>query len=302
MSISRSGSRRDFLRVTGAALMACGSLVREAEAASKIEIIGFIKPIQDLPFPDISRVAREIGWSGIECPVRRGGTINPEKAEEKLPLLLQELKRQKLGLPIIATDVEDANDPLTRKVLKTASALGIRKYRIKHLTYDLNKSIPQQIKTFKAKLVDLVELNKELNIQATIQNHSGQNYLGAPVWDLWELIHDLDPKFIAAYFDIGHATVEGGLSWPLETKLMEPLLSVISVKDFTWKKSAKGDEGYTPEWCPLGQGMISPGFFRTIKDKFNGLIVQHFEYEPRKAEQWPEAMKKDREVLEQWLS
>ena len=45
--------------------------------------------------------------------------------------------------------------------------------------------------------------------------------------------------------------------------------------------------------------MISPGFFRTIKEKFNGLIVQHFEYEPRKAEQWPEAMKK---IVRFWSS
>src|SRR5438067_7531604 len=47
-----------------------------------------------------------------------------------------------------------------------------------------------------------------------IQNHSGNGYVGAAMWDIHEMIRDLDPRHMGVHFDIGHATVESGLSWP----------------------------------------------------------------------------------------
>jgi sugar phosphate isomerase/epimerase len=272
----------------------------------RFTIIGFIKPFQKLGYTEIADIAAEIGWHGIECPVRKGGTIEPPAVEDELPKLIEALRKNRLELPVIATDVEDASDPLTQRVLRAAARLRIRQYRMKHLYYDLNKPIAPQLENFRARLRDVAQFNGELNLQGTIQNHSGKNYVGAPVWDMWELIRHLDPKHLAAYFDIGHATLEGGLSWPLHAKLIEPLLAVVSVKDFKWTTvplTDKKKSTWKDEWCSLGEGMVQPAFFNFLKKtSFQGPISQHFEYPLGTGKEMIAAMKKDLAVLKEWLA
>src|SRR5687768_11929084 len=201
-------TRREMLGVL--ALAAAGA--RAAERAFKI--IGFIKPFQRLPYDEVAEVAHAVGWSGIECPVRKGGAIEPERVEDELPKLAAALRARDLEVSVISTDVEDATNPLGMRVLKTASKLGISRYRLKHYYYDLEKAIPPQLENFRAKLRDLAQLNRELKLQGAMQNHSGRNYVGAAGWDLWEMMRELDPKWMGVFFDIGHAALEGGYSWP----------------------------------------------------------------------------------------
>ena len=49
-----------------------------------------------------------------------------------------------------------------------------------------DKSIPDQLAEIKPRLRDLAQLNKTVGIQGGIQNHSGQDYFAAPVWDAYE--------------------------------------------------------------------------------------------------------------------
>src|SRR5688500_4314374 len=256
-SDAKSVSRRGFLGVTAlgiGAVAAFGAEPAAGPAKSRFKVVGFIKPFQKLPFDEIADLAKEAGWDGVECPLRKGGSIEPAAVEDKLPGFVEAIRKRGLDVPVIATDVEDASDRVAQRVLKTASKLGIKRYRMKHYYYDLRQAVAPQLRRFAAKLRDLAQLNGELGVQGAMQNHSGQNYVGAPVWDLWEIMRDLDPKRMGIFFDIGHATVEGGYAWPIHAKLAEPLLSVVSVKDFVWTKNQKGD--WRAEWCPVGEGMV----------------------------------------------
>lgn len=295
-------SRRTFIGASAAALATTALAAEGLSGAgkSRYQIVGFIKPFQKLPFDQIADIAREAGWDGIECPVRRNGAIEPGDVEEKLPALAEALRKRELTMPVLATDVEEADDRLAQKVLKTASKLGIKRYRLKHYYYDLQKPIPPQLKEFGAKLRDLARLNAELGLQGAVQNHSGSRYVGAPIWDLWEMMREFDPKAMGIFFDIGHATVEGGYAWPIHAKLAEPLLSVVSVKDFVWAKNQKGD--WRADWCPLGDGMVRPQFFETLKkSEFNGPLSIHFEYQMGEGKEMIAAMKKDAAVLRRWI-
>ena len=293
-------SRRAFLGTTMLGIGAFAALGAEpAPAKGRLKVVGFVKPFQKLSFDEMADFAKEAGWDGVECPLRKGGSIEPEAVEEKLPGFVEAMRKRQLGVPVIATDVEDASDPVSRRVLKTASKLGITRYRLKHYYYDLKQPIAPQLKNFTAKLRDLAQLNGELGVQGAVQNHSGDKYVGAPVWDLWELMRDLDPKRMGIFFDIGHATVEGGYAWPIHAKLAEPLLSVVSVKDFVW---AKNGGNWRAEWCPLGEGMVRPQFFETLRNsKFDGPVSMHFEYRMGEGKEMLSAMKKDTLVLRKWL-
>ena len=116
------------------------------------------------------------------------------------------------------------------------------------------------------------------------------------------MLREVDRKYLGIYFDIAHATIEGGLSWPLEAKLVEPHLMTVSVKDFFWVRPENGKKG-RPEWCPLGDGMVDRSFFRTLqKTGFSGPVSMHFEYELGSGDAAVAAVAKDTRTLRRWLS
>jgi sugar phosphate isomerase/epimerase len=296
-------SRRQFLTTAAAAATLCASResANSAEPArARFKIIAFSKPFQNLNFEETADVVAEVGWDGIECPVRARGHILPERVEDDLPKMVEALKKRNREVSMITTDIRNPSSPFAEKVLRTASKLGIKRYRLSYWKYSNAQPIAAQLETFRSELRDLAALNRDVGICGGYQNHSGTDYVGAPIWDIYGLIKDLDPKFLGVCFDIGHATLEGGLSWPIEARLMEPHFTAVYVKDFFWKK---GPKGWMPEWCPLAEGMVSKTFFQKLKQSaFQGPISQHHEYETGTGSQMIRAMQRDLQVFKDWLT
>jgi len=304
MTTDTHSSRRSFLRqmalaTSGLAILNGESLPAQEFRDKRFKIAGFTKPFQDLDFEQTAGVVARIGWDGIECPVRRGGQIMPERVEEDLPKLVEALKNRNLKIFSIATDIQDASDPLTERVLRTAAHLGIRLYRLGFLHYDLARPIPAQLESMRPVLQGLFALNRRLGMCGAIENHSGRNAVGAPVWDVYELIKEFDPKYFGICFDIGHATIEGGLDWEIKSRLIEPFLSAVYVKDFVWKKEGRR---WREDWCPLGEGMVDPRFFAALsKTRFAGPFVQHHEYPVGRGDEMIALLSRDRQQLQKWL-
>jgi len=308
-------SRRKFLQTTslaagvGAALpwafemeaAAAQTLPAARPPAAPWKVIGFSKPFTNLSPDDTADLVADVGWDGIECPVRKSAThIAPDRVEEQLPKMVEALKKRGREVSMITTDITGVSAQ-AEQILRTAARLGIRKYRLGSLHYAAGRSIPEQLGEFKARIKDLAQLNQSIGIQGGIQNHSGRDYFGAPVWDAFEVIRDLPAASMGIAFDIGHATLEGGLSWPIQAQLAEPRYSVVYVKDFRWEKQAAG---WKPVWCALGDGMVNRKFFDTLrKARFDGPVCQHHEYEMGKTpSENIRHFKADLKILRGWLS
>jgi len=280
MSSIQSMNRRQFLRhislTTAATAFAAPRTTLAQSPNPRFKIIGFTKPFASLSADETAELVTKVGWDGIDCPVRgKAGQIAPERVEEELPKLLEALKKHGKELPIITTEITKV-DPLAEKVLRTAARLGIKKYRLGFVNYARNRPIPETLREFGAALKDLAGLNRDLGLQGGYQNHSGANYIGAPIWDVWTVIKDLPPEQIGICFDIAHATIEGGLSWPIEARLMEPYFVAVFLKDFRWAQTAKG---WQPEWCNFGEGAVDKTFLTNLKkSSFAGPLCQHHEY------------------------
>lgn len=293
-------SRRTFLEGVSA-FAAAPFLPQEANTAWKIG--GFTKVLQDLSFEKTAEAAVEIGWDGIECPVRAKGHVLPERVEEDLPKFAAALEAKKLEILVLATDIRGADEPMTAKVLKTAAKLGIRLYRLGPYRYKDGISVAKQIEEFRARLKDLAALNREIGVTGLIQNHSGNGYVGSTGWDIHEMIRDADPKDLGVHFDIGHATVEAGLSWPTTFALLKDRIGAVIVKDFYWKLTP--GEGSKTVWVPLGQGTVHPRFFGLLRGSgFRGPITMQFEY-PFEGGDGLEArlraLKQDNQKLRDWV-
>jgi len=301
-------TRRDFIKqsaLAGAVLTAGGASFVKADT-TKIKCGVFSKHLQWLNYADTSDAVAEIGWDGIECPVRPGGHVLPERVEEDLPKMVDALRKNNLQILMTTTRFLDVDEPHVKTILQTLAKLNIKIYRISGWKYKDDMSVPDRLKEVQDQLKKIVDLNRELGLFAAFQNHSGTG-IGAPVWDIYEMIKDLDTNYIGSAFDIGHATVEGGYAWPIHAKLMRPYTKIVIVKDFKWGKDAQGK--WRALWCPLGQGMVNTDFFKMLKKTgYNGSIIQHFEYEVEgktekdKQKNLISAMKKDCQTLKTMLS
>lgn len=301
-----SFTRRQFIKTNAfaaatAATLASTSHGAPAGAGAPWKIITFSKPFAQLSPDDTADLVADIGWDGIECPVRsKAGQIAPERVEEDLPKMVEALKKRGKEVAIVTTEITQL-DPLAEKVLRTTAKLGIKKYRFGFTKYTPDKPVPETVREVGAALKDLAALNRELGLQGGWQNHSGANYVGAPVWDSWTMMRDLDPAQIGICFDIGHATLEGGLSWPIQARLMEPHFVAVFLKDFYWEKGAKG---WQPRWCKFGEGMVQKEFLTKLKtSSFAGPLCQHHEYKDLGTGPAMIAnMKMDLATLRSWLA
>jgi sugar phosphate isomerase/epimerase len=291
-------NRREFL-IAASSLVAAPVLAEtESKTKPKQTFCVFTKPFNSLSYDELADRIAELGFDGLEAPIRAGGHVEPVNVEVELPELVEALRKRNLEITVLTSDINDPNDPLTKRVIRTAATLGIKRYRMKYFKYDLGRSVVDQIGQWQPQLRDLAALNHDFGIRGLYQNHSGTNYLGAALWDVKLALEGISPEDIGVAYDIRHATAEAGMSWPVTFNMIRPLVDTVYVKDFLWGEKK-------PTNVPLGEGRVDPAFFKMLRDSgFSGPISLHEEYlDHRKPELVPEhlaAIKKDFETLKKW--
>ncbi len=266
-------SRRECL-----AAMA-GAAVATASPRERPTICMFSKFFQWTNVKEMSGLCAAMGYEGIDLTVRPGGHVLPERVEDDLPKAVETIRQAGLRVPMVTAGIVDASSPHAERVLKTLSALGIRRYRWGGFQYTDKASIPDQLAEFRIRVKDLAAMNKHYGECAMYHTHSGVNLVGASMWDLYLLLKDCDADAVSVNFDIGHATVEGGYGgWIHSSRLLMPYVRGVAVKDFKWVRNESG--AWEPGWCALGQGMVNlKQFLPMLKAAgFSGPLQLHFEY------------------------
>ncbi len=265
-------SRRGFV---GA--LAAGAAAAETKQGG-LKLAVFSKHLQWAKWDEMAAVAAECGFDGVDLSVRKAGHVEPERVAEDLPRALEAVRKAGLEMPMITAGIVDTTSPHAESILKTASALGIRNYRWGGFKYDDSKPIPDQLAELRPRVQALADMNRHFNITAMYHTHSGME-VGAPIWDLWVILRDIDPKYAGINYDIGHATVEGGFGgWIRSAQLAAPYMRGVALKDYRWARNARG--GWTVQWCPPGEGMVQFSRFLPMlkKAQFSGPVQVHYEY------------------------
>jgi sugar phosphate isomerase/epimerase len=296
--------RRDFIK--SSVISTAGIIVQNGFTASilsenkKRPIHAFTKCLQFLSYGEMANVLAEQGFDGADLTVRKGGQVLPENVETDLPQAVYALRKAGINSNMIATDINNADDPLTKRVLKTMADLGIQYYRMGYIDFDDKKSIPQNLDNIKLTFEKLEKLNREFGVTGNYQNHSGTR-VGGPVWDLYHLLKDRNPDFIGVQYDIRHATVEGGVSWPVGMKLLAPWIRTTDIKDFIWEKNEK--DAWIVKNVPLGEGMVNfSKYFELYKSlNISAPVSIHYEYDLGGAEHGNKNPTMSHEEIYSWL-
>jgi len=255
----------------------------------------FSKQLHWLGYEEMAATAARLGFDGVDLTVRPGGHVEPERVATDLPKAIAAIREAGLDVPMITTSITDAQHPHTVPILKTASQLGVKYYRLGWLDYPDGKPIPETLEKYRQQMKELAALNQQYNLHGGYQNHAG-THVGAAVWDLWYIIKDLDPRWIGIQYDIKHATQEGAESWLLDMKLMHPYIKTIDVKDFIWvKKEGK----WQIENVPLGEGMVDfQKFFALVKQyNITAPISIHLEFPLGGADQGAKKLSIDKSIV-----
>lgn len=274
--------RRDFLHrasIAGLAMpfLSLENLTPAPTKTDRLEVHLFSKHLQFLDYEDMAAAAKEMGFDGLDLTVRPGGHVEPEQVSTDLPKAVQAMEKYGLPAKLMTTAIDNAEDPVNRKVLETAAGLGFQLYRTNWLRYDDKILLPEQLQTFQQQMNTLAEFNQQLGLEGAYQNHSGL-LVGASLWEVWKLIEKADPAGLGSQYDIRHATVKGGNSWENGLRLIHPRIKTIVLKDFIWEK---GKEGWNIRNVPLGEGMVDfTKFFQLLREyKIKVPVSLHLEYE-----------------------
>jgi L-ribulose-5-phosphate 3-epimerase len=245
----------------------------------KLPLCVFSKHFQWAGIQEMAESAAALGFDGIDLTVRKGGHILPERVQDDLPKAVEIIRKSGLQVPMITSEIVDTQSAYADKILKTLSALGIRRYRWGGFRYQEDRSLPEQLAILKERVKELAAWNTQYGVVAMYHTHSGIGQVGASMWDLYLLLKDFSSDSVAVNFDIGHAFVEGGYGgWIHSTRLLLPYMKGTAIKDFRWKQNSSGM--WVPGWCPLGKGMVNlTKYLSMLKEgHFSGPIQMHFEY------------------------
>jgi len=274
-------SRREFLQASSAATLATLSAGSEDHPTAPRPFPGtlclFSKPVPHMNWQVLAQKAKRAGFQGIDLTVRTGGHVLPQRVVQDLPQAVAAIRAEGLEVPMITTELVRPDDPNAAPILRTAARLGIPFLKPGYYHYkfvDVREELDEAGNQFRG----LVGLAAKYGVQVGFHNHSG--YLGCQIWDIARVMDTLDPKWAGYYFDLTHATIEGGLGgWRIDANLVMPRMKMMAVKDFFWEKAEK--EGWRATTCPLGEGMCKHQEFLKMAAAggFHGPISIHVEYQ-----------------------
>jgi sugar phosphate isomerase/epimerase len=244
-------------------------------------LVMFSKMLQEFPIAEAARRIKNLGFDGVDLTVRPKGHVEPDRVGIDLPAAVAAIRDQGLTVPMISTAITRADEPGAEATLAAAVHDGIRLLKLGYWTARKGE-LAGAIDQARRHLDGLERLAETYKVTLGLHNHSGPGYVNCRPAAIETLIRDRDPERIAAYFDPGHAAVEGGNGgWRQNLELLGPRIRMVAVKDFAWK-AVPGQP--KPTWqtqqVPLRDGIVPwPEFFATLaKLHFSGPISLHSEY------------------------
>lgn len=159
----------------------------------------FTKPWRNESLDELGALVSNLGFGGVELPVREGYQVNPEEIGRDLPKAARSLERHGLVIGSVATEVNeraisacgDAGVPIIRTMASIDMAVGYR-------------ATEEKIRRQWDALVPALERS---GVKIGIQNHYGM-MVGSAV-GIMHLIEGYDPRQIGAVLDTAHCGLDG---------------------------------------------------------------------------------------------
>lgn len=230
---------------------------RPSRPAQAFPICGLEKHFFEKYTPEQTAQAYADIGIDIELTLRPEGHIKPENAASELPAMAAAFAKHQRRILMLGTSFIRPDELHIESTLRAAKQLGIPYWRHRGFQYRLGTPIKDQIASFRSQVREFAAISKAIGIQALYQNHAGANYVGAAIWDLDQVLDDVNPKYFGVALDVRHLLVEQGRAWPTAIRLIAPRVGSLFVKSFRW------DRDTTVE-VPLREGIVTAAMVNAV--------------------------------------
>lgn len=243
-----------------------------------------LKNIGNLELEEAADRIADIGFDGADLVVRPDGYVLPEKASKELPGAIQILESRDLAVPMITTDITNADDGFAQEIFSSASKSGVEFIKLGYWKYEGFGKIKSQIEKAHEQLKGIERLSREYGVTAAIHTHSGP-FLSANPAVVLMLLQSHDPKYICAYIDPGHLLAQTGpTGWEMGIDILREYVRLVAIKNFWYFRvvdEKTGEGKWERRMLPLREELVPwPQVFKYLKAiGFDGNVSLHSEYE-----------------------
>jgi len=197
----------------------------------------FTKPWKTMPLPELGAFVRDLGFDGIELPVRPGFQVAPERVARDLPAAVQALKATGVQVYSVAGPTDEAT-------IAACAEAGVPTIRICP-SISLEEGYLAGEERLEREYDALVPLLDQYGVQLGIQNHCG---LSVPhAMGLRHLIGKYDPKHVGAVWDAAHNALQGEEP-EFAIDIVWSHLCMVNLKNAFWKRTT-GPEAQVAQWA-----------------------------------------------------
>lgn len=209
----------------------------------------FAKPWKTLDPKDLAELMVELGFDGIELPIREGFQVAPDNIESSLVETSDALRTAGLKIYSVAGDLDE-------KTVRSCGAAGIPILRTM-LKIESDFSYFENIERFRSTCVNLANALEESNVSVGLQNHCDE-YVSSSI-GIMHAIEPLDSKHVSAVLDLGHTGLEGELE-EIAIDIAWDRLAMLNLKNairYSGGQDADGATIWNRTWVPGKEGFTS---------------------------------------------
>ncbi|MAI23605.1 MAG: xylose isomerase [Crocinitomicaceae bacterium] len=209
----------------------------------------FTKPWKTLASEQLAALIAELGFDGVELPIREGFQVEPENIESHLVETARAFNDAGLKIFSIAGDLDE-------KTVRACGAAGVPILRTM-LKIESGLSYFESVERFRSNCSDLAGALEESKVRIGLQNHC-EEYVSSSI-GIMHAIEPIDSNQVSAVLDLGHTGLEGELE-ETAIDIAWSRLSMINLKNairYSDGEDANGATEWKRTWVPGKEGFTS---------------------------------------------
>ena len=209
----------------------------------------FTKPWKTLPSEALATLIAELGFDGVELPIREGFQVEPENVESRLADAASAFNNAGLKIYSVAGDLDE----------KTVRACGVAGVSILRTMLKIEPDLYyfENVERFRSTCLNLAGVLEESKVRIGLQNHCDE-YVSSSI-GIMHAIEPLDWNLVSAVLDLGHTGLEGELE-EIAIDIAWSRLSMINLKNairYSDGEDANGATEWKRAWVPGKEGFTS---------------------------------------------
>ncbi|MHC4983192.1 MAG: sugar phosphate isomerase/epimerase family protein [Planctomycetota bacterium] len=246
---------------------------------TNIRLTVFTKPWRGKPLGELAEFVRELGFDGVELPVRPGYQVEPENVSRQLPQAVRIFADRGLKIGTVAPAMGASPSEALIAACAEARVPIIRVC----VSIPKDKDYLTAVADYQKQWHELLGLLERYGVAIGVQNHNGRYIANA--MQLRHAMERYDPRHVCAVWDAGHSGLQcEKIDIALDTVWSH--LRVVNLKSAYWKRIFPPDAEvaqWTAFWTTGRQGCANwPAVAEQLKSRgFAGDVCLTAEYTDR---------------------